>query len=163
MTPRQTSRDRRFTGRHMFLIMLAFFGVIIAVNVTMATVAGMSWTGFVVRSSYVAGLEFDDKVAAARRQHALGWSAKLSIAGGEAAFRLVDAHGATVPLRTATLTLRSPVSDARDMTIVLSEPDGVAALDIGDGAWIADIQAETSDGTLWREARRIHVRDGRLQ
>lgn len=163
MTPHQTSPDRRFTGRHMLAIMLAFFGVIIAVNVTMATVAGMSWTGFVVRSSYVAGLEFDDKVAAARKQHALGWSAVLSIAGGKADFRLVDAHGATIPLRAATLTLRSPVSDARDVTIAFSETDGMAELAITDGAWIADVQAETSDGTPWREARRIHVRDGRLQ
>lgn len=161
MTPHQPGQDRRFTGRHMLMIMLAFFGVIIAVNITMATVAGMSWTGFVVRSSYVAGLEFDDKVAAARKQRALGWSAMLTIAGGEAAVRLVDAHGATIPLRTATLTLRSPVSDARDRTVDLSA--GAATLDIGDGAWIADVQAETSDGTPWREARRIHIRDGRLQ
>jgi nitrogen fixation protein FixH len=161
MTPDRTSQHGRFTGRHMLAIMLAFFGVIIAVNVTMATVAGMSWTGFVVRSSYVAGLEFDEKVAAARKQRALGWSAALSIAGGEVALRLVDATGTAVPLRSATLTLRSPVSDARDRTIDLSA--GVAALDIADGAWIADVQAETRDGTPWREARRIHVREGRLQ
>ena len=29
-----------FTGRHMLVIMLAFFGVIIAVNLTMASFAG---------------------------------------------------------------------------------------------------------------------------
>jgi nitrogen fixation protein FixH len=42
--------QKEFTGRHMLLIMIAFFGVIIAVNITMAVVARQSWTGLVAKT-----------------------------------------------------------------------------------------------------------------
>ncbi|TGV41583.1 cytochrome oxidase, partial [bacterium M00.F.Ca.ET.168.01.1.1] len=42
-----TQKPREFTGRHMLVIILAFFGVVIAVNLTMATLASTSWTGLV--------------------------------------------------------------------------------------------------------------------
>ena len=47
--------------------MLAFFGVIIAVNVVMATLASTSWTGLVVENSYVASQEFNRKADARPR------------------------------------------------------------------------------------------------
>ncbi len=46
--------------------MVAFFGVIIAVNVTMATIAIASWTGLVVQNSYVASQEFETQAPRAR-------------------------------------------------------------------------------------------------
>ena len=46
---------RPFTGRHMAAIMVAFFGVVIAVNVYMARLATSTFTGVVVENSYVAG------------------------------------------------------------------------------------------------------------
>ena len=58
----------------MLSIMLAFFGVIIAVNVVMATLASTSWTGLVVENSYVASQEFNRKAEESRAQAALGWN-----------------------------------------------------------------------------------------
>ena len=58
------TRERKpaeFTGRHMLAIMLAFFGVIIAVNLVMATLASKSWTGLVVKNTYVASQQFNRK------------------------------------------------------------------------------------------------------
>jgi len=40
--------ERRFTGRAMLLSMLMFFGVVIAVNATMLTMAVNSFGGLVV-------------------------------------------------------------------------------------------------------------------
>ena len=37
-----------FTGRHMLLLTVGFFGVVAAVNVGMAVVSATSWTGLVV-------------------------------------------------------------------------------------------------------------------
>ena len=34
-----TKTNREFTGRHMLMVMIAFFGVIISVNMVMATFA----------------------------------------------------------------------------------------------------------------------------
>lgn len=47
-----------WTGRRMLITMLLFFGVIIAVNMTMLYLALTNFTGLVVKNSYVAGLTF---------------------------------------------------------------------------------------------------------
>jgi len=154
-----------FTGRHMLLIMIAFFAVVIAVNVTMATVAGTSWTGFVVRNSYVASQEFNGRVAAARAQAELGWTATLLVEHGEARLALVDREGRAVPLRAASLALRSPASDRKDATVTLEwNRDAFRGrTDIADGQWVVEIQGGMADGGTWRETRRIMLRNGSTQ
>lgn len=59
----QTDKPKEFTGRHMLAIMLAFFGVIIAVNGVMATFATRSWSGLVVENTYVASQQFNERAA----------------------------------------------------------------------------------------------------
>ena len=61
----------RFTGRHMAAIMLAFFGVVIAINFTMATLAETTFGGTVVDNSYVASQSFNAWLRAGRQ---LGWT-----------------------------------------------------------------------------------------
>ncbi len=49
-----------FTGHHMLIVMLAFFGaVMIAANLTMASFASRSWSGLEVPNSYVASQEYN--------------------------------------------------------------------------------------------------------
>jgi nitrogen fixation protein FixH len=161
----QDAMQGTFTGRHMLAIMLAFFGVIIGVNATMAVFAGTSWTGFVVRNSYVASQEFNDKVAAARAQVALGWRADLAIENGHALLRLADREGRPLAMERAALVLRSPLSDAEDQTVDLSA-DGAAMsarLDIRDGLWVVEIDAVVAGYEPWRGTRRIVVSGGALQ
>ena len=67
---------RPFTGRHMAAIMVAFFGVVIAVNVYMATLASTSFTGVVVENSYVASQNFNRWLDEARAEDRLGWHAR---------------------------------------------------------------------------------------
>ena len=57
---------RRFTGYHMAAILVAFFGVIIAVNMVMATLATRTFGGVVVENSYVASQEFNGWLKDAR-------------------------------------------------------------------------------------------------
>ena len=66
---------RTFTGRHMAMIMVGFFGVIIAVNFTMARFATATFGGIVVENSYVASQEFNGWLEEAEKQRALGWDA----------------------------------------------------------------------------------------
>ena len=72
---------RRFTGRHMLTIMLAFFGVVVAVNMLMATLAARTFGGTVVDNSYVASQRFNSWLAEGRAQERLGWTARLSLDG----------------------------------------------------------------------------------
>lgn len=65
---------RRFTGWHAAAALVAFFGVVIAVNVTMAFFATRTFGGVVVENSYVASQKYNDWLAEAERQKELGWS-----------------------------------------------------------------------------------------
>lgn len=58
----------------MTAILLAFFGVVVAVNLTMATLATRTFGGVVVENSYVASQQYNHWLAAARKQDRLGWT-----------------------------------------------------------------------------------------
>lgn len=70
---------RRFTGWHMTAILLAFFGVIVAVNFTMAAFATRTFGGVVVENSYVASQKYNGWLKAAREQESLGWKARAGL------------------------------------------------------------------------------------
>lgn len=73
---------RKFTGRHMLAVMLGFFGLVIAVNVTMATLAARTFGGTVVDNSYVASQRFNRWLAEGRAQERLGWNVRISLDRG---------------------------------------------------------------------------------
>lgn len=64
---------KRFTGWHAAATLVAFFGVVIAVNLTMALFATRTFGGVVVENSYVASQQYNRWLAAAERQKQLGW------------------------------------------------------------------------------------------
>jgi nitrogen fixation protein FixH len=70
---------RAFTGWHMTAIICGFFGVVIAVNITMATLASTTFGGTVVDNSYVASQKFNGWIAAGRAQQALGWQVAVAL------------------------------------------------------------------------------------
>jgi nitrogen fixation protein FixH len=70
---------KRFTGWHMTAILIAFFGVIVAVNSLMATIAARTFGGVVVENSYVASQQFNGWLKAAKRQEQLGWHPKVAL------------------------------------------------------------------------------------
>lgn len=92
---------RRFTGWHMLATMVAFFGVVVTVNMTMATLASKTFGGLVVKNSYVANQQFNGWLAQARRQRKLGWSAETQVADHRL---LVIARSSAAPLAGATVT-----------------------------------------------------------
>lgn len=106
-----------FTGRHMLAAMLGFFGVVVAVNVVMATLAARSFGGTVVDNSYVASQRFNRWLAQGRVQERLGWTARPVLAEGR---RLrVDLSDRAGPLAGAEIEVvaRHPVGRASDVTL----------------------------------------------
>ncbi len=161
-----TGSANEFTGRHMLAAILAFFGVIIGVNVTLALFAGSSWTGLVVENSYVASQEFNARAAEGRAQAALGWSSALTIAGGHIGYRLADRHGKPISLAGGTAAFRHPAYAADDVTLPLApQTDGTlgAAKPIRDGVWIVEIHADAGLDHPYRETRRLLIRNGAMQ
>lgn len=90
---------REFTGRHMLMAMLAFFGVVIGVNVVMATLASRTFGGLIIDNGYVASREYNGWLKAAHAQAGLDWAFAVARAGdhveisarsGGAAMKAVD-------------------------------------------------------------------------
>ena len=71
---------RRFTGLHMTALLCGFFGVVVAVNLLMATLAVRTFGGVVVENSYVASQKYNGWLAEARRQERLSWKVKPGVA-----------------------------------------------------------------------------------
>lgn len=67
-------KPRLFTGRHMWFVMLGFFGTIIVVNLIMARFALSTFGGTIVDNSYVASQQYNDWLEDAREQEKLGWT-----------------------------------------------------------------------------------------
>ncbi|EQB08879.1 hypothetical protein L286_01110, partial [Sphingobium sp. HDIP04] len=79
----------------MTAILAAFFAVVIAVNMLMATVAVRSFGGTVVENSYVASQKFNGWLAQARAQQRLGWRDAVTLdAERRVGLALKDANGA---------------------------------------------------------------------
>lgn len=159
-------KPREFTGRHMLAIILAFFGVVIAVNLTMATLASTSWTGLVVENTYVASQQFNKKAEEGRAQAALGWTGKLTIAWGEVRYGLTDAAGMPVALHGVRVLFRHPAYEKEDEAITLALASGqeFASQHLPkDGVWIVEVDADAGLAEPYRDVRRIMISQGALK
>ena len=67
------SKSGTFTGKHMAAVFVAGFGVVIAVNLVMASFAVGSFHGTVVDNSYAASQNYNGWIAKAEASKALGW------------------------------------------------------------------------------------------
>ncbi|MFC3440417.1 FixH family protein [Sphingobium rhizovicinum] len=113
---------RRFTGWHMTGILVAFFAVVIAVNLLMATVAIRSFGGTVVDNSYVESQKFNRYLAQARAQDRLGWTDAVALdAARHVTLALTDSAGA--PIRDARIAAvaQHPLGRAPDIAISFHE------------------------------------------
>ena len=162
----KAQKPREFTGKHMLAVILAFFGVILAVNLTLATLANTSWTGLVVENTYVASQQFNKKAEEGRAQAALGWTGKLTIAWGEVRYSLTDAAGKPVALHGVKVLFRHPAYESEDKSVTLALATGqeFAAQHMPkDGVWIVEVDADAGLAEPYREVRRIMISHGALQ
>lgn len=86
--------SRQFTGWHAAMVLVAFFGVVVGVNITMAIFATRTFGGVVVENSYVASQEYNRWLAAAERQEELGWKIAPGIDSGRRVTVATDIAGA---------------------------------------------------------------------
>lgn len=122
-----TARANTFTGKHMAAIFVVGFGIVIAVNVAMATLAVESFHGTVVDNSYVASQHYNGWLRQAAASKALGWQA--------------------VPRRRAdgrvVVAVKGPPADAR-LTATAERPLGprqetaLSFAPVGKGQWLSD-------------------------
>ncbi|WEK43144.1 MAG: FixH family protein [Candidatus Sphingomonas colombiensis] len=133
---------RPFTGWHMTAILVAFFGVVIAVNVAMATFASTTFGGVVVENSYVASQHYDRWLAEARAQGDAGWRAEPVAAAGRLAVALTQ-RGAPVSDAALTVTARHPLGRQPDQVLTLrwdaASEHYLAGQPLPSGRWLIEI------------------------
>ena len=110
-------------------LFVGMFGVIIAVNLTMALFAFDSWTGLAVNDPYKQGLVHNRTQAAVRAQEKLGWDlglAQVPLGHRRARLSLVMTDDRKQPVTWATVTvmLVRPVSAGADFQVRLSHQGG---------------------------------------
>lgn len=103
---------RPFTGRHMTMILVAFFGVVIAVNFTMARFAMSTFGGKVVENSYVASQHYNEWLKRAAVQDRLGWEKTLSLDAARHVQLQVLKQGKPLSDIQVTATLSHPLGRA---------------------------------------------------
>jgi nitrogen fixation protein FixH len=129
---------------------LAFFGVIIAVNLTMAVKAVKTFPGLEVDNSYVASQTFDADRAAQER---LGWVVKPAYAAGVLSLDIRDRSGAAAAVRTIEVVVGRTTMAADDQKPQMQLAGGIfsAPVALAPGAWLLHITATSADGTLFRQ------------
>ena len=154
------SDDNPFTGWHMLAVIGLFFGVVIGVNMVMAVVATGTFSGLVVKNSYVASQNYNERLAESREQERRGWSASVSADDGRVRVELSDSGG--VPLTGLRIEARAgrPATAREDRTLTL-EPDGdayVATEALPPGRWHLELEAWSGETPAYRARHPLYVR-----
>ncbi len=149
--------ERKFTGKHFLMVFCGAFGVIIAVNLTLAFNAVATFPGVEVKNSYVASQQFDKRRSA---QEALGWSVYASATGGLVMLEISDENGKPVEVAelNATLGRATHVKDDQTPDFKFDGTAYVAPAALGDGNWNIRMKAMAEDGTRFEQRVILHVK-----
>ena len=143
-------------GVHVLGIFVVAFGIIIAVNLTLAINAVRSFPGLEVKNSYVASQSFEADRAA---QVALGWTVAAWLDEGQLHLLVRDGERPIAPVIEAA-TFGRATSVAADH-IPAFRFDGrrfTAPVVANSGNWNLRLRLRSDDGTIF--ARRIIVASG---
>jgi nitrogen fixation protein FixH len=159
----QNRKPRELTGRAVLLWLVAFFGVVFAVNGVMIKAATSTFGGVETSSSYQAGQMFEQEVARAERQDARRWQVAGTLVRnktGEAVLDISarDDKGAPITGLTARARLAHPADERLDHVIALArigagEFKGEA--DAGAGQWELIVDLYRGDDRVFRSRSKV--------
>lgn len=151
-------------GRHVLIAMLAFFGLIFAVNGILLYQALATHSGLVAQEPYRKGLAYNERIAADERQAGLRWTAESSMsAEGRVTLALADADNNPITRRTVLASIGRPTSNRHDLNLrLLEQTPGHYSAEAGvkdAGAWLIDIEVRDEAGApVYRLRRRLWLK-----
>ncbi len=148
---------RELTGRHVLLIFVGAFGVIIAANLALAVNAVKTFPGLEVKNSYVASQEFNKRKAL---QEALGWNVRADHADGRVVLSITDSNGTPVEVKElhAVLGRATQIKDDVEPEFKFDGLVYSAPLELADGNWNIRMKAYALDGTEFVQRVVLHVK-----
>ncbi len=141
-------------GIHVLSMFVLGFGIIIAVNLTLAFNAIRTFPGLEVKNSYVASQSFEADRAA---QTGLGWDVSAWLDGSELHLEILEDGVAIAPQITKAIFGRATsVKDDQTPEFVFNDESYVAPVRSFDGNWNLRVALTAEDGTPFQQ--RIIVR-----
>jgi len=164
--PRTGKGEFRLTGLHVLLMLVAFFGIVAAVNIVMIRFALKTHSGEVTAHPYEKGLAYNAAIREAREQEARGWKVDGQATRGPDGKALIevsarDAAGAALTGLKVHGLLAAPADVKRDRPIELLEAaPGVyrGEAPAQAGAWDFELTAARNGKTLFQSHNRITLR-----
>lgn len=162
MSPPRGRKPFALTGWHVLAMIVAFFAVVIAVDVGFTVMAVRSFPGEVSKTPYEDGLRFNRRRAQLDAQAALGWRVQVETGAlGVVRARFVDRVGRPVSGLLVTGTLERPATDAGEMRLGFREIapglyEGVAPAKRG--GWDLSLIARAPSGERFEAESRLSWR-----
>ncbi|MFN3819007.1 FixH family protein [Blastomonas sp.] len=131
-----------FTGWHMTAILVGFFAIIMAVNFTMARLAFSTFGGKVVENSYVASQHYNELLARAEAQDAMGWTQSVSLDRTRHMRITLRQNGQPLAISSAIATVSHPLGTvpSRALTMVRDGKGGmISTVPLEQGRWRVDL------------------------
>jgi len=158
---------KRLTGRGVLVCVLAFFGVVVGVNLLLMKLAIDTMPGLEVDSSYRAGRVYNAEISAALAQTARGWRVEGHIeraADGRAVLQIAahDQNGAPLAGLRFSAQLERPTDKRADRGFALDEraPGSYRgeAERVPSGQWDLVIEAARGAERLFLSKNRVELR-----
>lgn len=155
----------RIKGWHVLAGLIAFFGVVFAVNGVFLYQALSTHTGVIANEPYRKGLAYNERIADEARQQALGWREELTLApsGDRVSLKLSDSADRPVGGLSISGLLGRPSTTEHDVALELAEqPAGTytAAIPaLAAGTWMVSLEASelaaSGERVVWRTRARL--------
>lgn len=142
-------------GWHVFGVFALAFGVIIAVNLTLAFNAVRTFPGLEVKNSYVASQSFDADRAA---QLALDWDVSARLEGNTLILAILkDDQPLNITIEDAVFGRATMVKADQTPNFVFDGRVYRATVDADVGNWNLRLRARSGDGTLFQQRVIVQV------
>jgi len=146
MTAQSKKQAKKLTGKHVLLMICAFFGVIFIVNAIMFYWAFGTFRGEDTERSYRQGLAYNQTIEKRAVQIASGWRADITINPDYTInLRITDHEGETVRGLAVKGLLKHPAETDLDVKLKFAQA--------ADGSYLARLgkaQFGAGDGKQWR-------------
>jgi nitrogen fixation protein FixH len=155
---------RPLTGGKVLFMLIAFFGVVIGVNVIMAKLAIQTLPGTEVDSAYSASLAYENEIAAAHDQSARNWQVDAHIqripdGGATLLVKVRDNHGRPLSGLKFQGRLERPTDRRGDREFALFEiGNGIyrgATSEVAPGQWDLVLEGDAAGQRMFLSTNRI--------
>jgi len=152
---RETQMITEIKGWHVLAGFCTAFGIIIAVNLTLAFNAVRTFPGLEVANSYVASQSFDKNRQA---QIALGWDVSATLNGNELSLFILKEGVAISPkIESATFGRATHVTQDQTPEFKFDGKALRATVQGGAGNWNLRLKAHSDNGTLFEQRVIVEI------